>query len=111
MMFTRVFILERKFAHAWGDTSSILGGNMPRKALQWHRACYFVFGAQLSLGSHFSLGSQAVIWGGTTPKCPLLAPGLADGILFLIYSNEILGKLSLVFLKNCPYKEVCAVYS
>ena len=47
-----------------------LGGLSPQTALQWHQACYFLWKPRLG-GTHFSLGgTQTVIWGVTTPKCP-----------------------------------------
>ena len=54
MIFTRVFVLERKFTHAWGAQAVFWGEHRSREALQWHRASYFVLGAQSSLGGHLS---------------------------------------------------------
>ena len=46
------------------------------------------FGAQSSLGRHnFRLGAQAVIWGGTVPECPPVAPGLVRSIVRCISSH------------------------
>ena len=77
MTFTRIFVLERKFAYAWGGgTSSIFDVHRPRSKLQRHRDSYFVLGHILRLrGSILAWGPQAVIWGGTAPKCPPVAPG------------------------------------
>ena len=58
VLFTRVFVLERKFTHAWGDTSSILGGTGP-KSTPVAPGLLLCFGAQSPLGrAHFSIGGH-----------------------------------------------------
>ena len=59
------------------------GGLTPRTALQWHRACYFLWGTILFWGALFSFGEvQAVIWGGHGPKIPPVAPGLSVALTY-----------------------------
>ena len=65
-------VLAHKF---WGN-DQYFEGLRPRIALQGHRACYFLR-IPSSLGkSIFCFWGTSSDWGGTAPKCPLVAPGL-----------------------------------
>ena len=73
----------------WGD-NQYLGSLRPRTALQWHRACYFLWGTILAWGG------TILVWGGTScdfgghgPGMPRVASGLLQ-----VYSN----------LSNCNYR-------
>ena len=55
---------ETVLAPEFWDDNQYLGSHRPRTALQWHRACYFLWGTILAWGA------QAVIWRGKAPKCP-----------------------------------------
>ena len=56
MMFTRIFVLYRKFTNAWG--------HRPRNALHWYRTCYFV------LGHTPSSGGTILAWGARPRNAP-----------------------------------------
>ena len=69
-MFTCVFVLEQKFTYAWG-TNSISKGHRSRKALQWHRAYYFVLWYNSCLEKHISrLGCTSSNLGEYSPEVP-----------------------------------------
>ena len=71
-------VLSHEF---WGN-NQYLGSLRPRTALQWHQACYFLWGTILALRA------EAVIWGARPWNAPV-----ASGLL-QIYSN----------LSNCNYR-------
>ena len=63
------FVPKQDFTHPLGATSSISEKHRPQNALQWH-PCYFFLGQNSFFGGTFhAWGAQAVIWGGTAPKC------------------------------------------
>ena len=57
MTFTRIFVLERKFAYARGAQAAFLGVQVSKCALV-ARACYFI------LVHNFRLGSTILAWSG-----------------------------------------------
>ena len=52
----------------WGD-NQYLRSLRPRTALQWHRACYFLFGTILTCGAQFLFGEHKQWLGGSAPAC------------------------------------------
>ena len=58
-MFTRVFVIERKFAHAWGEQAVFWVTQAP-KSTPVAAGLLLCFGARSSLGGHiFRLGSTS----------------------------------------------------
>ena len=57
--------LAHKF---WGD-NPYLGSIRPRTVLQWHQACYFLWGTILVRGAQFLFGGHMQWFGGTAPEC------------------------------------------
>ena len=70
-------------AHKFWDDNQYLGSLKPRTVLQGSEPITF-FEAQSLLGrDHFSFGgAQAVIWGGTSSKCPPWRPAWLDNVHF-----------------------------
>ena len=62
MTFTRIFVLERKFADAWGEEQAIFFGAQALKGTPVAPGLLLYFGAQFSLGG----GAKAVILGART---------------------------------------------
>ena len=76
----------------WGDYQ-YLGSLKPRNALQWHRACYFLWGTILAWGAQFSFGGASSELGKHGPVMPPGAPGLVRPNLRLTGKiNECLAK-------------------
>ena len=74
----------------WGDIK-YFGSLRPRTALQWHRACYILWGTILTWEETILVwGAHAVIWGGTAPECPPVAPGLRKVLRYCIRNKIIL---------------------
>ena len=69
-------------AHEFWSDKQYFGSLRPRTALQWHRACYFLWGTILAWGAQF-------LFGGHGPGNPPMASGLLQ-----VYSN----------LSNCNYR-------
>ena len=63
-------------AHAfWGD-NHYFGSTRPRTALQWHRACYFIWCTILAWGGTILVrGGTSSDLGGTAPECLSVEPG------------------------------------
>ena len=72
MTFTRIFVLERKFAYVWGAQALFLGGTGPEMHSSSTRPVSLFWGTILARGgAQFSLGGvKSSGLGGTAPKCP-----------------------------------------
>ena len=57
----------------WGD-NQYFGSLRPRTALQWYRACYFLWGTILAWGAQSSLGGHNSRLGGTNSDLGGMAP-------------------------------------
>ena len=88
MTLTRIFVLKRKFAYPGGGTSSVFGRHKPRNALQWHRACYFILGHNLCLGSAIlAWGGHKQWYGGHSPE---MSPYGARPALYISASSIVM---------------------
>ena len=58
------------FAHEFWDDNQYFGSYRPRTALQWHRACYFLWSTILAWGQNSRLGAA--------PECLPVSPGLLN---------------------------------
>ena len=56
-------------AHEFWSDNQYLGSLRLQTALQWHRACYFLWGTILAWGAQFLFGGHKQWFGGTAPEC------------------------------------------
>ena len=75
---------QQELAHEFCGDNQYLGSLRPQTAIQWHRACYFLWGTILARGAQFSFGGHKQRFGGQGPGMSPVASGLLQ-----LYSNFI----------------------
>ena len=86
---------QQELAHEFCGDNQYLGSLRPQTAIQWHRACYFLWGTILAWGAQFSFGGHKQRFGGQGPGMSPVASGLLQ-----LYSNFIKIKKK-VFVRKC----------
>ena len=86
---------QQELAHEFCGDNQYLGSLRPQTAIQWHRACYFLWGTILAWGAQFSFGGHKQRFGGQGSGMSPVASGLLQ-----LYSNFIKIKKK-VFVRKC----------
>ena len=66
---TKKICEETVLAHEFCGKNQYLGSLRPWTAIQWHRACCFLWGTILAWGAQLSFGGTSSDLGGTAPEC------------------------------------------
>ena len=88
----KVFTAESTTNRYLLTNSKVMMSILRVSGLELHQACYFLE-AQSSFGGTILVwGAQAVIWGGTAPECPPVAPILPQGHSIHNFSLSNIGR-------------------